>query len=101
MSDIKRQPTPHPNQVKDATGNITYRHILTVYDVPMSDTNLANRYRLWVVQWTNGQFPVLEKRRIYVCKDGRERTYKQMGLSMSDMVCVADKWKEIQQALQS
>jgi len=102
---MKRQPTPHPTQpdkiLKPNPGEVGYRLILGLRREPLSPGNFKNQVVLWVVQWSSAIAPVLEKRRLYVLKDGTVRTYGQMGLTLEDWKYISEHWTSICEALQS
>jgi len=110
MSKIKRGKTQHPNQPdkihKDKRNEVTYRLIKEFKRVPVQSMGNGNYYAYWLVQWSSNQSQggtaipspvVLEKRRIYIRKDGTIRTSKLAGWTREDLAYLATIWGEIQQ----
>jgi hypothetical protein len=58
-----------------------------------------NLIRLWVVQWGSGT-PVLEKRRVWIDKDGTEKPRKMVGLDTDDLNYIVEHQYEIANILQ-
>jgi hypothetical protein len=49
-----------------------------------------NLIRLWIIKWSWSLAPVLEKRRIWIDKDGNEKTRKAVGLTIDDVNYIAE-----------
>lgn len=99
---MKRGKTPHPSQPTEihASKPVTYRLIKEFRREALNPDNTANQIVLWVIQWSGQTQPVLEKRRLYVKKDGVTRTYQLMGLNLTDLRYMAERFSEICEALQ-
>lgn len=59
-----------------------------------------NLIRLWIVRWKWGKAPVLEKRRIWINKEGIEKTRKAVGLSKADVDYISKHQDEIVRILE-
>ena len=59
-----------------------------------------NLIRLWIVKWNLGSEPVLEKRRIWIDKNGDENTRKAVGLNQADLNYIIEHQQEITRILQ-
>ena len=110
---MKRGISQRPNQPvkirKTERGAVTYRLIKEFKREKLNEDNKLNNVVYWLVQWSGnqtagGEFksttPVLERRRIYICKDGRVTTHKLMGWTAEDLKWMAENWDEIRAAIQ-
>lgn len=55
-----------------------------------------NRIDIRIVKWSNSVSPVLEKRRMWIDKEGKDVTQKLMGFDRDDLVFVLDNLVEIE-----
>jgi hypothetical protein len=69
-----------------------FTNLLTLREEHIDDHNLI---RLWVVRWNWGNHPVLEKRRIWIDKEGVERTRKAVGMTKADVEYISEHQQEI------
>ena len=99
MKRNKKHPT-QPDDINATKRPVTYRLIREFKRTPLSEFNTANQVVIWVVQWCQQERPVLERRRLYVRKDGVVRTYQLMGFTLEDLQFVLAHGQEIADALQ-
>jgi hypothetical protein len=59
-----------------------------------------NLVRLWIVKWSWSDTPVLEKRRIWIDKEGVEKTRKAVGLTKADVDYISENHQTITTILQ-
>ena len=97
---MQRQPTKHPTQTKRPKV-VNYRVIREWKREHMNglDRDYGNFIVWWVVQWTRQEKLTLEKRRLYIRKDGGVKTYQCLGWNQADMEWMKEHRAEIEEAL--
>jgi hypothetical protein len=60
-----------------------------------------NRIDLMVVRWERADEPVLEKRRVYILKNGQFRLRKLVGMTIRDIQYISDHAEHIKELLNS
>ena len=74
-----------------------FESLKVLHEEHIDDHNLI---RLWIVRWKWGKTPVLEKRRIWIDKEGVERTRKAVGLNKADVDYISKHQDEIVRILE-
>jgi len=77
--------------------NKEFEAIKVLREEHIDDHNLI---RLWIVKWKWGSSPVLEKRRIWIDKEGVERTRKAVGLNANDIIHISKIQDEVVKILE-
>jgi len=110
MPKIKRGKPSQPNQpnpINKARGKVSFRLIKEYYRKKRDKhpEALHGWYDIiWIVQWSPNtsadgkeipSTPQLERRKIYIRKDGHITTYQAEGLKHGDLKIVAENWGEI------